>query len=393
MNKATEKSVEDLRKEFVKIQKESGLPAKEFASLARIALKRTKITNPSPQDWLNAAKTVSKIRVLSNDKPLANVEVKTTPTPLMLTPSTKKEEVVEKVVEEVVEEVKEVVEKVEKVEAKEENDKAFEALNFKNTSNKILKMVPSMYICVGTEVISFNRRRTLSREKKTDEKLQEAYNTDVIVVKTVSEQTIINPKEKEKAEDLRQKIRNKLIRLGTVINGNLLSIPLEKVEEWKKIRTEVYEEAKQFEKTATHYRILIMAYILEIAVGETELVARRLTYDIQQILEDMRKSLEDLDTKRVSQLASELKAKMVNVAESSQKEALKEAISVAREEASKIRKLVKEKTETIETVKEKVNTTSINNTRLMFLDYALPEEVDEVIVPVSSSRFSNLETE
>lgn len=260
------------------------------------------------------------------------------------------------------------------------------ATSFRNESEQILKMKPSRFVCINIQVKSPNHRRELERNKTDSTEL----GVEAVTIKVTTEHTIVNPKEHAEAKKIVGDVSYKLRKLGMRVQDGVVAIPLEVEEEWDETRLECKKQAAIFNKSSVHHKVIVNAIKLQAMVGEEELMARKLAYEIQQIMNEMKDALSSLDPDRIREVAQEAKYRAMNLAPGIQRAALEATVAEARRAASKIAEETKNKSVDIETVKKSLDTAAIDSARMMFLDFAVPSEVAEVSA-IETGRFNNLD--
>jgi len=251
---------------------------------------------------------------------------------------------------------------------------------------RTLKLKPSRFVIVRTNIYSPNFRHTLSRSKRNNVE----YGTEAITVRTVSEHTIINPEEHERATKLRGSVGAALRKFGTRIVDGLYSIPLDIEGEWDAVRTEQKKAVAEFNAESVHHKVGIDAVKLQAMTGEEELMARKVTYEIQRLFDEMKQALGTYDPETIRAAANELKYKSASLEAGIAKASLDAAVANAREVANTVAKAVKDKGELIDSVKRKISTSAVDSARMMFLKLKVPEEIGDA--KAGASRFVGLKT-
>jgi hypothetical protein len=257
---------------------------------------------------------------------------------------------------------------------------------FRNQSSSILRMEPSRFAAINLKVHSPNHRREIDRQKRE----REDFGVETVTIKVVSEHTIVNPKEHEEAKKLIGSLSSKLRKYGTRIQDGVIAIPLKLETDWDEERTEAKREAARFNKQSTHHKVVVNAIKLQAMVGEEELMAKKLAYEVQQIMRDMKASLDSMDVDKIREAATEAKYKALSLAPGMQRGALEAAVREARSAARKIVKETKEVAGDIERVKRQLETSAVESARLMFLDFDVPDEIAGT-VDVQSNQLDNLD--
>ena len=261
------------------------------------------------------------------------------------------------------------------------------SVSYRNENESVLRLEPSRFAAINIKIHSPNHRREIDREKQE----REDFGVETVTVRVVSEHTIVNPKEHNEAKKLIGSLSNKLRKYGTRIQDGVLAIPLNLEKEWDEERATAKSDAAEFNRSSTHHKITVNAIKLQAMVGEEELMAKKLCYEVQQIMSDMKASLNSLDVDKIREAATEARYKAMSLAPGRQRGALEEAVKEARRAARQILKLdIADKAEDIEAVKTELETSAIESARLMFLDFAVPDEISNT-VSVESNQLDNLE--
>jgi hypothetical protein len=287
--------------------------------------------------------------------------------------------------EDYLEAAKQVVAEIQTDPAEQKSD-PLPATTFQKETAQILRMKPSRFVCINVQVKSPNHRRELERNKTDNMDM----GVESVTIKVTTEHTIVNPKEHAEAKKIVSDVSYKLRKLGMRVQDGVVAVPLESEEAWDETRLDCKKQAANFNRTSTHHKVIVNAIKLQAMVGEEELMARKLAYEIQQIMNEMKDALNSMDPDKIRAVALEAKYRAMNLAPGLQRGALEAAVVEARQNASKIADETKDKTASIEAVKRALDTSAIDSARMMFLDFAVPEEVSESSA-VAAGRFSNLE--
>lgn len=254
---------------------------------------------------------------------------------------------------------------------------------------KVLRLEPSRLAVVHIETHGPRRKRQIARTEEKD--AGEMYGVEAITITTTNERLIINPEEHEKALELQCDLGNSLRKMGTRISDGIIAFSLKKEEDFDKARQEARQKANEFNRTSTHYKVIVDAVKLQAVESDEELVARKLTYEIQRLLGEMKEALNACDVDRIRQVATEAKYKANSLQSGTEQGILLAAIEEARKAASTIGKELKEKGEVVEAIKNALNTSAVESARMMFLEYAVPEEVEmHAEATVDTNRFAEL---
>lgn len=252
----------------------------------------------------------------------------------------------------------------------------------------LLQIQPSRFVFLTTKVTSPNHRVRLDRSEKRSEATG---SSAVKRVKTLTEHTIYNPEEQERCEKLRSSLSGSLTKLCTTIGGGLYSLPLDAEEEFDRARLEVVKLAREFNQESTHYKLTVTPVkLMPVAVGEEEVLARKVAYEVQLCMREMREALDamDVDAIRAAALSAKYKAKSLAVGQD--RAILEGAVQAARQAAVQIAKEVREKGDLVEKEKIRINTSAIDSARILFLKKAVPEEIGDADVGQTSRRFDGL---
>jgi len=328
-------TLDNARQEYVELMNASGLTPGAFKA-AVVAKLNGKGSDATPEDYLEAAKLV-----LADLQPTTETALPTTD-PL---PDT----------------------------------------TYRKETAQILKLKPSRFVCINVQIKSPNHRRELERNKTAGMDL----GVESVTIKVTTEHTIVNPKEHAEAKKVVGEVSYKLRKLGMRVQDGVVAVPLDCESEWDETRLACKQQAFAFNRTSVHHKVIVNAIKLQAMVGEEELMARKLAYEIQQIMNELKDALASLDPDKIRAVALEAKYRAMNLAPGLQRGALEAVVSEARKNANKIADETKNKSVNIEAVKRGIETSAVDSARMMFLDFAVPEEVSNPTV--ETSRFSNLE--
>lgn len=248
-----------------------------------------------------------------------------------------------------------------------------------------LKLKPCRFVVVRTKIYSPNVRKEISRTKSTE---GEKYGVEATTVRLISEHTIINPVEYEEASKIRGNIGSSLRKFGTRVVDGLYTIPLDVEDEWDECRRELKAGAAEFNKKSTHHKLVVDAVKLQAMTGEEELMARKVTYEVQRLFDEMKVALDAYDVDAIRSAAVELKYKAQTLQEGNTRSLMDAAVANAREVASQIAKEVKDKGDLVAVVKKQLRTSAIDSARMMFLKMAVPEEIGDA--KIGAARFVGL---
>lgn len=275
-------------------------------------------------------------------------------------------------------------------------------LNLRNQSRAVLKLEPSRFAVINIETQGPRMRRQLDRSTRTLENgSRPARYSDVesVTVRTTSETTIINPLEHEAAKKLGGQIGYMLRRMGTRIVDGVIAFPIRTEEAFDSEHDKARDMARAFNSSSTHWKVLVNAFKLDASSpADEEIMARKVAYEVQQLMAEMKSALDSLDVDRIREVATEAKAKALAIAPGVQQGALYAAVESARKAATKASRDLKDKGKQIELIRRELDTSAIESARFMFLELAVPEEVDASQPGVQSSgidgaRFSGLGVE
>jgi len=342
------KELENLRNEFKTLRNNSGLTFEEFNSRCAVIIANENVLK-TPEGWVMAARMLTAQLSKEASAKLVSVpaDPNTAPT-VEVTPV--------------------------------QTEPAY-------TKKRVLPIKSSLLIYYSISVEGDVSYARLDEDTSREETETGAHNLEV--VKT-TKKTVRNEEEYVKAMYNAGQMRSMLRKVGNAFSSGVLLVPLDKEEELDEIEKQVRAIAREHNAVAKNHTILPTIIRAAIMASEEEGVARRLTYDMQQILDEMKRAIDSCDVKRIREVALTAKAKASILPAGSMSGVLAAAINDARKAARTINSEVVKKGRTIEEVKKELNTTTVESARMMFLEYDVPEEVSTKST-VDNTRFAELE--
>lgn len=262
----------------------------------------------------------------------------------------------------------------------------------KAAGTRRLTFPPGLIIIAGAvEVRGAVQHRRDGEEQRTRggsgaPKVQEVTRTTTRIV--------TDPEEREKAEELARNIRQSIRAYGQhSILGAICPAELE--PKLDKALLQARADAAQFNASAKYHTIVVNLVKATIA-GDSEAAARMIAFDIQAVLAEMQKAINECDATKIRNVASRAK-QMLNglklVVPESDQRLLSAAVDAARKNASAIVKGLGEKRMEIEAIKAELDSSPIQAARMSFLKYDIPAELADSNAFADVSRFENLSTE
>jgi hypothetical protein len=193
-------------------------------------------------------------------------------------------------------------------------------------------------------------------------------------IKTV-ERVVRNVEEHTKAQQIAGSLRTALRRLGTPITPGAMLIPFSKEAEFDAALTEINREAADFNRIARNHVVRHLICKTQMVMSEEEKVARDLAYDLQNLMDEMKDALDRCDSKRIREVAVLAKAKAAVLPAGKESGMIAAAVQSARNLASEISRELQQKGQSVEKVRERLDTSVVDSARMMFLEYELPAEV------------------
>jgi hypothetical protein len=251
----------------------------------------------------------------------------------------------------------------------------------------LLELKPSRFVAINIKVKSPNFQKELKREKKESKE----HGEGAVVVRKETEHYIIDEEEEDKAKSIKSACSTMLRGLGEIIQDGVRAIPLENEVEWDERRAKAKAMAREFNKTSRFYKVIVNAIKLAAMVGEEEMMARKIAYEIQCALNDAKEAMDSYDAERIRTAATEMKAKAKTLQPGIQQGSLLAAEAAARDYANKVAAELRDKGELVQSVKNRLDSSAVDSARMMFLDLAVPEEVEDV-AGINAGRFASLDT-
>jgi predicted regulator of Ras-like GTPase activity (Roadblock/LC7/MglB family) len=262
---------------------------------------------------------------------------------------------------------------------------------------KVLPITSSnlVYCSVGVRSggnVQYKHLEQDSSEEVHDDGVRDTQETKLV------QKSVQNVDELEAANKVRGRIWGRLKGVGTMFSKGVILVPVDKMDGFYTADREIAEWIEDHNRDARDHKVVATIFPMVVMTTKEDEVAKRLAYDFQDILGQMKTALEQLDEKKLGQLATELKAKAtVALPAGLEQGAILAAVQDARRQAGQIRKAAKGKQEEIQQVKKSVDTKAIQSARMLFLEFAQPTDAAPAApaLPITqdaaATRLANLE--
>jgi len=267
------------------------------------------------------------------------------------------------------------------------------AIRESERTGKVLKLEPYRTAKVSVRVVSKTWRPVRHRrELKRDTVIKEMGDTTAAIITTENEQTIVNPEENAAAKSYQSSLGALIRRTGrrSISDGEII-FPLKDVDRFYAARADAKRQAAEFNKTTTHWEVLVVAYITRVEQADESEVAAAFTYEVQKLLADMQAALAACDRVSIEALAAEMQSKAIAIEAGSAQGALKAAIDAARKAKTVMGRELEKKGATIAEVQRRVSNElkTVESARMMFLEF---DTTGAVTIPTAGAgQFANLE--
>jgi hypothetical protein len=251
----------------------------------------------------------------------------------------------------------------------------------------LMKLKPSRMVALETQVRGMRNRVTLGRSKE-QVKGDRYKGMDAVQITTTSRQTIVLPEERDRAEQLRSRLRSYLEGVGTSLKGGWVAVPLDAERQFDERVKEVKQELREFNATSVVWNVFIYATKYQ-AMDDGETAARKLAYELKLLTDEVKEALDNCDAATIEKVTREMKAKSLALAPGQTKMAIENAITESRAMRSLINKL-ETKGSSISEIKQRMRTDIVESTRLMLDTFEVPEEVSGLDMGVDTSRLAGI---
>ena len=244
--------------------------------------------------------------------------------------------------------------------------------------SNIQTLRPGLLVSLKTSIVGNTayRRLTLEANHITEQGTKRA--------RWETERVIEDPKERERASQVRSQCRGAISRVCAASTFGLLC-PEDKQAELDAAVIEARRLADEFNSTAKLTRVGVYVIAGRIAPDDVEAV-RAINSEVRGLMDVMEKGIERLDVKSVRDAASKAKSvgRMLSPEAASR---IKLAVDIAREQA---RRIVKAGEEAATVIDQSV-LRKLAEQRTAFLD--IEETIAEVAAPIATGRAIDLEPE
>ena len=254
---------------------------------------------------------------------------------------------------------------------------------------RVLELRPSRFVLINMPVEGIRQRRSLGRREDRTQERGKFAGLESMTVTTTTELTYVLPDEKTAVEELRGKLRYALARMGTVVVPGLIALPLDLEGKFDAELERVKGEASACNTGTQVWKIFVNVIRLDAVTSDEEALARKITYDMQKMLDEVTSALEACDIKRIEAATKELKYKADGMAPGMMRGAVEAAVAQAREMRSFIKRETEKKRRSFDEVKLELDTSIVESARLMLETFAVPEEIEAGVV-VESGRLAGL---
>lgn len=251
---------------------------------------------------------------------------------------------------------------------------------------KLLELPPSYIVLQNVSVQGAVSYERLDLDLQTEQDDDGLVNTEE---RRTTIRRVRNADEYTAATQLAGRMRTMLRSIGYTLHSGVVFVRQNRREELDAADTEMKQMCIAFNKKARHHFVR-NSLVRVVATSDAESAAREIACSIQEQLRELRDAVASCDVDRIRNLAGQAKAILPTLREDDGQR-IQEAIDAARLAASYIRKEVVSKGRQIEDVRKELDTSVIDQARLSFLQFDVPEEVKAARSSVEQARFEELE--